>query len=163
MSDIYKQSSSVQKVRAALIEKEVPEAAERIISLPESSPTAVAAARQIACEVGAIVNSLIFEANGNPVLILTSGAHRVNTSHVANLLGVASLTRATPEFVKEKTGQVIGGVAPVGHPEPIATYIDQELANYQEIWAAAGHPHTVFPITFEKLVEVTGASVIRVN
>src|ERR1700680_2181686 len=86
--------------------------------LPEPAPTAGTAAAQLGCEVGAIANSLVFSADGAPLLVLTSGAHRVDTGQVAALLGVAAVTRADPEFVRAATGQVIGGGAPVGHPQP---------------------------------------------
>lgn len=131
--------------------------------LPETAPTAVAAAAQIGCEVAAIANSLIFDAEGSPLLVLTSGAHRVDTGKVAAHLGIAKLTRAGAEFVREHTGQPIGGVAPVGHPAPIRTLIDETLAGYAQIWVAAGHPHTVLPTTFEQLVQITGAEAIAVN
>lgn len=135
----------------------------RVVVLPESAPNAQAAADQIGCEVGAIANSLIFDADGAPLLVLTSGAHRVDTAKLAAGLGVASLGRATKEFVYEHTGQRIGGVAPVGHPAPVRTLIDEALRAYPEVWAAAGHAHTVFPLTFEELVRVTGGDVVAVN
>jgi prolyl-tRNA editing enzyme YbaK/EbsC (Cys-tRNA(Pro) deacylase) len=131
--------------------------------LPDSAPTAVAAAEQIGCEVGAIANSLIFDADGAPLLVLTSGAHRVDTAKVAEAVGVGSLKRASAEFVHTHTGQRIGGVAPLGHPAPVRTLIDETLRGYPEIWAAAGHAHTVFPITFDELVRVTGGEIIAVN
>src|SRR5215475_11704033 len=93
--------------------------------LPEPAPTAATAAAQLGCEVGAIANSLIFNADGAPLLVLTSGAHRVDTGRVAALVGVAKVKRADPDFVREATGQVIGGVAPVGHPAPLRTLVDQ--------------------------------------
>src|ERR1700742_4601293 len=90
-------------------------------TLPESAKTAALAAAQVGCEVGAIANSLIFSADGQPLLVMTSGAHRVDTERVAGLLGVAAVTRADARSVREWTGQAIGGVAPVGHPQPIRT------------------------------------------
>ncbi|GAA2046250.1 YbaK/EbsC family protein [Catenulispora yoronensis] len=135
----------------------------RVVVLPESAPNAQAAADQIGCEVGAIANSLIFDADGAPLLVLTSGAHRVDTAKLAADLGVTSLGRATKEFVYEHTGQRIGGVAPVGHPAPVRTVIDMALRDYPEVWAAAGHAHTVFPLTFDELVRVTGGDVVAVN
>lgn len=108
--------------------------------LDEAVPTAAAAAAELGCEVGAIANSLIFDADGAPVLILTSGAHRVDTAKVAAELGIGKLRRATPEFVREHTGQAIGGVAPVGHPEPVRTLVDPTLDQYDVVWAAALHP-----------------------
>ena len=135
----------------------------RVHVLPETAPTAVAAAEQIGCPVAAIANSLIFDAEGSPLLVLTSGAHRVDTGKLAAQLGIGKLSRASADFVREHTGQVIGGVAPVGHPAPIRTLIDETLAGHAEIWAAAGHPHTVFPTTFEQLIELTGAEPAAVN
>ena len=129
----------------------------------EGVRTAKAAAEALGCEVGAIANSLVFDAAGSPVLILTSGAHRVDTAMTAELIGVVSLDRADPDFVREHTGQVIGGVAPVGHPKPVPTYVDQALAAYPQIWAAAGHSHAVFATTYDELTRITGATEIRVN
>jgi len=110
--------------------------------LPEPAPTAASAAAQLGCEVGAIANSLIFNADGTPLLVLTSGAHRVDTGRVAALIGAATVKRADPEFVRQSTGQVIGGVAPVGHPAPLRTLVDQRLDAYDVVWAAAGHDPT---------------------
>jgi prolyl-tRNA editing enzyme YbaK/EbsC (Cys-tRNA(Pro) deacylase) len=124
-------------------------------ALPESAKTATLAAAQVGCEVGAIANSLIFSADGQPLLVMTSGAHRVDTARVAGLLGVAAVSRADAKSVREWTGQAIGGVAPVGHPRPIRTLVDTWLEKYGQIWAAAGHPHTVFPTTYAELVRIT--------
>jgi prolyl-tRNA editing enzyme YbaK/EbsC (Cys-tRNA(Pro) deacylase) len=134
-----------------------------IVVLPDSAPTAATAAAQLGCEVGAIANSLIFDADGEPLLVLTSGAHRVNTDLVAQLVGAAKVRRATPEFVRQATGQAIGGVAPVGHPAPIRTLVDKWLARHEKVWAAGGHPHTVFPITFDELVRITGGTPVEVE
>src|ERR1700758_1995223 len=116
-----------------------------IRELPEPAPTAATAAAQLGCDVGAIANSLVFSADGTPLLILTSGAHRVDTARVAAACGFAAVRRADPDFVRATTGQVIGGVAPVGHPAPIRTLVDVWLDKYEEVWAAGGHQHTVFP------------------
>ena len=131
--------------------------------LPEPAPTAATAAAQLGCEVGAIANSLIFNADGAPLLVLTSGAHRVDTGRVAALIGAAKVKRADPDFVRESTGQVIGGVAPVGHPAPLRTLVDQHLSAYDVVWAAAGHPHTVFPTSFGELVRITGGTPATVS
>jgi prolyl-tRNA editing enzyme YbaK/EbsC (Cys-tRNA(Pro) deacylase) len=128
----------------------------QVRELTEPAPTAATAAGQLGCDVGAIANSLVFSADGEPLLVLTSGAHRVDTAKVAAELGVAKVTRADPEFVYAATGQRIGGVAPVGHPEPVRTLVDTALAAYDEVWAAAGHVHTVFPTSFNELVRITG-------
>jgi prolyl-tRNA editing enzyme YbaK/EbsC (Cys-tRNA(Pro) deacylase) len=131
--------------------------------LPDSARTAAAAAAQLGVDVGAIANSLVFDVGGEPLLVLTSGAHRVDEAQVAALLGVPALSRATPEFVRRHTGQAIGGVAPLGHPEPIGTLVDVELARYAQIWAAAGHPHTVFPTTYDELLQLTGGTPAEVG
>jgi prolyl-tRNA editing enzyme YbaK/EbsC (Cys-tRNA(Pro) deacylase) len=135
----------------------------QIVVLPDSVHTAALAAAALGCEVGAIANSLLFDADGSPVLILTSGAHRVDTAKVATALGVSALRRAKPEFVRQHTGQVIGGVSPIGHPAPVPTYVDPWLRKYDVVWAAAGHPAAVFSTTYDELVEMTGAREIDVE
>ena len=134
----------------------------RIVTLPDSVHTAALAAEALGCEVGAIANSLLFDADGEPVLILTSGSHRVDTGKVAAAIGVGSLDRAKPEFVRAHTGQVIGGVSPIAHPSRIRTYLDPWLRRYDEIWAAAGHPAAVFSTTYDELLAMTGATEIEV-
>lgn len=131
--------------------------------LDEAVPTAAAAAQELGCEVGAIANSLIFDGDGTPVLILTSGAHRVDTAKLAAELGLTKLKRATPEFVKQHTGQSIGGVAPVGHPAPVRTLVDTALEQYGEVWAAAGIPHSVFPTSYDELLRITNGTAVVVN
>ncbi|RBY85559.1 YbaK/EbsC family protein [Blastococcus sp. TF02A-30] len=131
--------------------------------LPADVRTAAAAAAALEVPVGAIVNSLLFTAVGQPVLVLTSGAHRVDGGKVAALLGVPSLEKAAPEVVREVTGQPIGGVAPVGHPEPIGTLVDVELARHPRVWAAAGHPAAVFPTTYEELLALTAGTAAEVG
>jgi prolyl-tRNA editing enzyme YbaK/EbsC (Cys-tRNA(Pro) deacylase) len=135
----------------------------RIVILPDTVHTAVLAAEALGCEVGAIANSLLFDTGGTPVLILTSGSHRVDTAATAARIGVAALKRATPEFVREHTSQVIGGVSPLGHPTRVATYLDTALQHYDEIWAAAGHPAAVFSTTYDELRAMTGASEVEVE
>jgi len=131
--------------------------------LPEAVRTAQQAADALGCAVGAIANSLIFDADGSPVLILTSGAHRVDTAKAAATIGVDRLRRATPEFVRRHTGQVIGGVSPIGHPAPVPTYLDSWLRRYDPVWAAAGHPAAVFSTTYDELLAMTGATGIDVE
>lgn len=126
--------------------------------LPEAVHTAAAAAQALGVEVGAIANSLIFDADDAPLLVLTSGAHRVDVAGLAASLGVTHLRRATPEFVKEHTGQVIGGVAPVGHPRPLRTLVDTALAGHDEVWAAGGVPQAVFPTTYAQLLRITSGT-----
>jgi len=130
----------------------------QVRELPEPAPTAAAAAAQLGCEVGAIANSLLFDADAEPLLIMTSGAHRVDTAKVAARLGITSLRRADPEFVRASTGQAIGGVAPVGHPRPVRTLVDTWLDKYDVVWAAGGHSRTVFPTSFAELTRITGGT-----
>lgn len=131
----------------------------RIRILDAAAATAPAAAALVGVEVGAIANSLVFAtAEGEPVLLLTSGAHRVDTAKAAALLGTSGLSRATPEFVHAATGQRIGGVAPVGHPAPLRTLVDTALERFPQVWAAGGVAHAVFPTTFAELVRLTGGT-----
>lgn len=131
--------------------------------LAEKAHTAVLAAQQLGIGIGAIANSLIFDADGAPLLVMTSGAHRVDTAKVATLLGLHALRRADADFVRLHTGQAIGGDAPIGHPEPIGTLIDIELARYDEVWAAAGHPSTVFPTSYAELLRITSGTAAEVG
>jgi prolyl-tRNA editing enzyme YbaK/EbsC (Cys-tRNA(Pro) deacylase) len=131
-----------------------------IVVLPDSVHTAALAAEALGCEVGAIANSLLFDSDGTPVLILTSGAHRVDTARVAATTG--PLQRADKDFVRRHTGQVIGGVSPFAHPEPVPTYVDPWLRRHPVVWAAAGHPAAVFSTTYDELVAMTGATEIEV-
>ncbi|GGO81891.1 YbaK/EbsC family protein [Nonomuraea cavernae] len=147
-------------VRSALRERA---ATGEIVVLPEKAPTAATAAAQLGCDVGAIANSLIFEADGAPLLVLTSGAHRVDVELVARAAGVQRVRRATPEFVREATGQPIGGVAPVGHPAPVRTLVDNWLAKHEVVWAAGGHPLTVFPTSYDELLRITGGAPVDVE
>jgi prolyl-tRNA editing enzyme YbaK/EbsC (Cys-tRNA(Pro) deacylase) len=128
------------------------------VHLSESARTAAEAAAALGCEVGAIASSLVFTADGEPLLVMTSGAHRVDTARTASLLGVTKVGRADAELVRSATGYAIGGVAPVGHPQTMRTLIDTWLARYDVVWAAAGHPHAVFPTSFDELVRLTGGT-----
>lgn len=130
----------------------------QVRELPEPAPSAATAAAQLCCEVGAIANSHVFSADGAPLLVMTSGAHRVDTSRVATLAGAVSVTRADARSVRAWTGQPIGGVAPVGHPAPIRTLVDNWLSRYPVVWAAAGHPHAVFPTAFAELLRITSGT-----
>jgi prolyl-tRNA editing enzyme YbaK/EbsC (Cys-tRNA(Pro) deacylase) len=130
----------------------------RVRMLDEAVSTARAAAAYLGCPVGAIANSLIFASDGgSPLLIMTSGAHRVDMIKVGEKLGV-ELHRATPEFVRKHTGQPIGGVAPVGHPKHLRTIVDRALAEYDELWAAGGIPHAVFPLSYRDLINLTSGT-----
>ncbi|MFO7244309.1 MAG: YbaK/EbsC family protein [Actinomycetes bacterium] len=131
--------------------------------LEDSTRTAAEAAAALGCDVGAIASSLVFLADGEPILVLTSGAHRVNTDALAGRIGAQAITRASADQVREATGQPIGGVAPVGHPAPIRTYIDVALKQHELLWAAAGTPHSVFDITYDDLQRLTGAVEVDVE
>jgi prolyl-tRNA editing enzyme YbaK/EbsC (Cys-tRNA(Pro) deacylase) len=135
----------------------------QVRELPEPAPTAATAAAQLGCPIGAIANSLIFSADGEALLVLTSGAHRVDTAKVAAEIGVQQVSRADAEFVHAATGQRIGGVAPVGHPRPIRTLVDTALQDYEVVWAAGGHEHTVFPTSFTELVRITAGTPMDVS
>lgn len=135
----------------------------RIVALPESVHTAALAAQALGCEVGAIVKSLLFAVDGAPVLILTSGSHQVDVAAVSERIGRGRLRRADADLVRTATGQVIGGVSPLGHPSPIPTYLDVALRAYPVVWAAAGHPATVYSTDVEELLRMTGATEISVD
>lgn len=126
-----------------------------IQELPTSTRTAVEAAEALGCEVGAIASSLLFVADDEPVLVMTSGRHRVDPVQLGAALGVEDVRLASAERVRSVTGQAIGGVAPTGHPEPIRTVIDETLQQHSTIWAAAGTPHTVMALTFTDLITLT--------
>ena len=124
--------------------------------LDDSARTAAQAAAQLDVTPAQIANSLVFSADGSPLLVMASGGHRVDTAKVAALVGAKRVERADADFVRTHTGFAIGGVAPVGHPEPLRTLVDAALADFDEVWAAAGHPHSVFPTTYEELLSMTG-------
>jgi prolyl-tRNA editing enzyme YbaK/EbsC (Cys-tRNA(Pro) deacylase) len=126
--------------------------------LPEPVPTAAAAAAALACEVGAIANSLIFEVDGAALLVVASGAHRVHPGRLARRIGTGKIRRADPGFVLAHTGQAVGGVAPVGHPSPVHTVVDRALAAYPVVWAGGGDEHTMFSTSFDELVKITGGT-----
>ena len=127
--------------------------------MAESARTAVDAANSLGIEVGQIASSLIFRLpSGNPLLIITSGRHRVDTALVAKNLGIAELGRADANYVKEVSGYSVGGVSPIGWmTKPEITVIDQALSDYDVVWAASGHPHAVYPTTYAELITCTGA------
>ena len=127
--------------------------------LPETARTAVDAANGLGIEVGQIASSLIFKLpSGNPLLIITSGRHRVDTELVAKNLGIPELGRADANSVKEISGYSVGGVSPLGWiSKPEITLIDEALNDYEVVWAASGHPHAVYPTTYAELIQCTGA------
>ena len=127
--------------------------------LAETARTAVDAANGLGIEVGQIASSLIFKLpSGNPLLIITSGRHRVDTDLVARNLGIPELGRADANYVKEVSGYSVGGVSPLGWiSKPEIILIDEALSDYDVVWAAAGHPHAVYPTTYDELIQCTGA------
>jgi prolyl-tRNA editing enzyme YbaK/EbsC (Cys-tRNA(Pro) deacylase) len=126
--------------------------------LSESARTAEEAAASLRVPVGAIVKSIVFTADGVPVLVLTSGDHQADPSRVASAIGAGEVKRADVDTVRAATGFPIGGVAPVGHPTPLRTVVDRHLGSFDVVWAAAGTPHAVFPTTFDELVHLTGGT-----
>jgi prolyl-tRNA editing enzyme YbaK/EbsC (Cys-tRNA(Pro) deacylase) len=154
-------SASALKVQAALtaLGLECP-----VSELPGSTRTALEAAQAVGCTVGQIVKSLVFRGKGSdkPLLALVSGSNRVDEKKLAALAGEA-VEKASPDFARQHTGFAIGGVPPVGHDETIETYIDEDLLQYAEVWAAAGTPHAVFPIRPADLVRASGGIVAEVK
>ena len=144
----------VERVRAALAAAGVET---QIVELPGAARTAQAAAAFLGCGVAQIANSLVFRAerSGAALLVMSSGARRVDTERLAAAVG-EPVGKADAAFVRERTGFAIGGVAPVGHATPLAAYVESSLAAQREIWAAAGHPHTVFRLTYDELLRITG-------
>jgi prolyl-tRNA editing enzyme YbaK/EbsC (Cys-tRNA(Pro) deacylase) len=136
----------------------------RVVEMPGSTRTAKDAAAAIGCTVAQIAKSILFRGavTGNPILVVASGVNRVNEQAVAALAG-EPLEKASPDFVRQATGYAIGGVPPAGFPAPIATWIDQDLLQFQEVWAAAGTPFAVFSLDPRRLPEITGGAVARVT
>jgi prolyl-tRNA editing enzyme YbaK/EbsC (Cys-tRNA(Pro) deacylase) len=136
----------------------------QVVELPDSTRTALEAAEAIGVQVGQIVKSLVFKAkrSGRPILVVASGAHRVNEKCIETRID-EPLGKASADFVRDSTGFAIGGVPPVGHQVRLQTFVDQDLLQYDEIWAAAGTPHAVFRLTPAQLVEMTQGEVISVR
>lgn len=135
-----------------------------VIELPDSTRTAQEAAQAIGCQIGQIAKSIIFQAltNHQPIMVIASGSNRVSEKVIEGLIGEA-VGKANADFVHQRTGFAIGGVPPVGHTEHLDTFIDQDLWQYQEIWAAAGTPHAVFRLTPDDLLRITTGMVIKVT
>ena len=131
--------------------------------LDDSARTAKEAADALGIEVGQIASSLIFLADGAPVLVIASGGHRVDTEQLSKVLDGAIITKANADDVRAATGFAIGGVAPVGHPEPLRTIVDVALSSYDVVWAAGGHPHCVFPTSYDELLRITGGEAAEVG
>ena len=137
---------------------------DEIVIFPDSTRTAVEAAQAVGCSLGQIVKSLVFKGaqSHKPVLALVSGANRVNEKQLSSLIG-EEIAKADADFVRQHTGFAVGGVPPVGHVERLATFIDEDLMQYDNIWAAAGSPHTVFRLTPGDLQVLTGGEVVTVK
>jgi prolyl-tRNA editing enzyme YbaK/EbsC (Cys-tRNA(Pro) deacylase) len=149
------EKAAVKRVVTALLEHGC---AGQIKVLSNSARTAAEAAAALGIEVGQIASSLIFKLpDGSPLLVITSGRHRVDTDLVASNLGIEKLGRVDADYVKEQSGFSIGGVAPIGWVSPATILIDQALNDYEVIWAAAGHPHAVYPTSFAELLAITSA------
>ena len=129
----------------------------KVRRFPEGTKTALDAAQAIGCDVAQIVKSLIFMADGHPVIAFTSGANRVDPSKLAKVAGASETRRATPEEARAATGFAVGGTPPFGHPAPVPSYVDPSLLAFREVWAAAGTPDSVFPLPPGELVRATGA------
>ncbi len=157
---------AVVRVREALLAHLI---SGQIIVLDSAAHTAAQAAAQLGISPAQIANSLIFAArtrpdsHPEPLLVLTSGAHRVDTVKIADLLELADVGPAGADFVRKHTGFVIGGVAPVAHTHPVRTLIDVSLSRYETVWAAGGHPRTVFPTTYDELLRMSGGQPIEVT
>lgn len=150
-------SATAARVAEVLRQKGV---ATRVVEMPDSTRSAAEAANAIGCDISQIVKSLVFRvvATGAPVLVLASGADRVDEARLADLVG--AVERATAQFVRDRTGFAIGGVPPLGHEEPMETFLDEHLLTHDVVWAAAGTPRAVFSITPRELVQVTSAKVV---
>jgi prolyl-tRNA editing enzyme YbaK/EbsC (Cys-tRNA(Pro) deacylase) len=151
--------SGRERVQAALDQAGL---TDRVRELSQTARTAVDAAAALGCEVGAIGSSLVFMADESPVVVVSSGAHRVDLDLVASHVGAATVRMATPEKVREATGFAIGGVAPVGHVTPLAILVDEDLARFEQVWCAAGHTHAVFWTTYDELLLLTGGQPVQV-
>jgi prolyl-tRNA editing enzyme YbaK/EbsC (Cys-tRNA(Pro) deacylase) len=160
--DSILEKAAVKRAQAAL---DMHGISGKIKILADSARTAAEAAAGLGIEVGQIASSLVFKLpDQRSLLVITSGRHRVDTQMVADLLQVPVLDRADADYVKEISGYSVGGVAPLGWiNEPSITLIDEALSDYQVIWAAAGHPHAVFPSTYQELLKASGAKAARVG
>jgi len=156
------EKAAVKRAQAALDKHAI---SGKIKILTDSARTAAEAAAGLGIEVGQIASSLVFKLpDDRSLLVITSGRHRVDTEMVAELLQVPTLNRADANYVKEISGYSVGGVAPLGWiNEPSITLIDEALSDYQVIWAAAGHPHAVFPTSYQELLQASGAKAARVG
>ena len=154
------EQQSVTRVRTAL---SLLGARGEVRALDDSARTAKEAAAALGIEVGQIASSLIFLADDEPVLVVASGGHRVDTVQLASILEVNQIDKADADAVRKATGFAIGGVAPVGHPHPLRTIVDIALSRYDEVWAAGGHPHYVFPTSYDELLRITAGEAAEIG
>ena len=154
-------SPTAQRVQDALRERGF---SYKVVELPQSTRSAAEAAQAVGCQLGQIAKSLIFKGKHTqrPILVIASGSNRVNEARISELIS-EPLEKADAEFVRQRTGYAIGGVPPIGHRERLLTFIDEDLLQYEEIWAAAGTPRAVFKLAPEDLVEMTGGRVISIE
>jgi len=154
-------SASAKKVQQALDARGL---RLQVVELPASTRTAVEAAQAVGCEVSQIIKSLVFKTKRSerPILVIASGSNRVNEKRIEALIG-EPLGKADADFVREQTGFVIGGVPPVGHSQPIETFVDEDLLQFDVLWAAAGTPHAVFRLSSEELLQVSDGRVISIK
>jgi prolyl-tRNA editing enzyme YbaK/EbsC (Cys-tRNA(Pro) deacylase) len=159
MSDVL--SPSAQKVQDALMGRGFEN---KVVEHEQTTRTSAEAAAAVGCEVGQIVKSVIFKTkeSGRPVLVVASGVNRVNEKRLGEMVG-EKLEKPDADFVRQQTGFVIGGVPPLGHSQPMITFVDEDLLQYAEIWAAAGTPNAVFRLTPDELVTMTGGKVVSVK
>ena len=154
-------SSSAQKIQDLLLSLGYPYS---VVEHAESTRTAQEAADRAGCELGQIVKSLIFrgKTSGKPILVLTSGANRVDEKLISGYAG-ETISRADADFVRAVTGYAIGGVPPIGHTEKMETYLDADFLSHQTIWAAAGTPNAIFELRTEDLQKMTGGKIAQVK
>ena len=154
------EQQSVLKVREALARLG---ARGEVRALADSARTAKEAAQALGIVPGQIASSLVFLADGDPVLVIASGGHRVDELQLGSVLDATHVTMASPDEVRKATGFAIGGVAPVGHPKPLRTIVDIALSQYDEVWAAGGHPHYVFPTSYDELLRITAGEAAEIG
>lgn len=153
-------SQSAQKVQEALKKYSIEV---KVVQFTETTKTSQDAAKLIGCELAQIAKTIIFKGknSNNPICVIASGIHRINEKRIEELIG-EPLGKATPDFVLEKTGFVIGGVPPIGHATQMTIFIDDALLKYNELWVAAGNPHAVFKLTPQELLKITQGKVVSI-
>ena len=153
-------SQSAQKVQETLSKYGIEV---KVVQFTETTRTSQDAAKVIGCELAQIAKTIIFKGKNThtPICVIASGQNRINEKKIQEYLG-EPIEKATPDFVLEKTGFVIGGVPPIGHSQPLTIFIDKDLQNYESLWTAAGNPHAVFKLTPQELLEITQGKVVSI-